>query len=496
MKIEYRLDLYELMQAAIREISHYELRREEYQNKGFEWGKEEENDEVYGPILFEESNIKLFFIEYLFDKTIYPKIIDAAQKIVSDYYLFKHPVELVKFTNAYFASNEDLICLFNELLENENIQKDDIILYLIKLEKKLAYFPSTFTGRYKIINCDQLSVANNFEKGNLQKWNSTDIQDILDIRDNMFSFGYFWGESYLEAQDLTEIEELARVCVQRTLEDYWSRCVGFNKIFRKLINDIEKAIDNKWDILKSKYKRGVYLDEWGVRHDDAWIRELTYFATHVVTSTTLVPKFFLFLDIDTENLENIASELDTESEHLFVNFKLMQDYESDLWKIKKMPEQMLEKKKEEFLIMLCNYFFSRKLVDEEDAFSDFDIFENESDFSTREPQTSSKIGVEYEFQIKDELEKLGYTISMTPITGDQGVDLIALRDKKKIAIQCKNYSGQVSNSAVQEVFAGKIFYDCNQACVVTNSSFTASAYQLGSKLGVIMSANDDLSVLK
>ena len=69
-------------------------------------------------------------------------------------------------------------------------------------------------------------------------------------------------------------------------------------------------------------------------------------------------------------------------------------------------------------------------------------------------------------------------LSTTATTGDQGVDLIARKDKSVIAIQCKYYSKPVGNKAVQEVIAGKGFYNCNKAVVISNNLFTKSAKQL------------------
>ena len=73
---------------------------------------------------------------------------------------------------------------------------------------------------------------------------------------------------------------------------------------------------------------------------------------------------------------------------------------------------------------------------------------------------------------------MGYQISMTPITGDQGIDIIAVRNGTRIGIQAKCYTGKVPNSAVQEVVAGKEYYGVHRCIVVTNSTFTNSAIDL------------------
>lgn len=87
-------------------------------------------------------------------------------------------------------------------------------------------------------------------------------------------------------------------------------------------------------------------------------------------------------------------------------------------------------------------------------------------------------GQEFERAVADIFTSMGYQISMTPITGDQGIDIIAVRNGTRIGIQAKCYTGKVPNSAVQEVVAGKEYYGVHRCIVVTNSSFTNSAIDL------------------
>jgi restriction system protein len=88
-------------------------------------------------------------------------------------------------------------------------------------------------------------------------------------------------------------------------------------------------------------------------------------------------------------------------------------------------------------------------------------------------------GYKFEEFMKHVYEQLGYSVYHTPLSGDQGADLILTSKKRtKIAVQVKRYSGKVSNSAVQEVVAAKGFYKCTEGIVVTNSYFTDSAKQL------------------
>lgn len=96
-------------------------------------------------------------------------------------------------------------------------------------------------------------------------------------------------------------------------------------------------------------------------------------------------------------------------------------------------------------------------------------------------------GSEFEDYCVVLLKKRGYKdVKKTPASGDQGADIICSWDGIKLAIQCKCYSQPVGNSAIQEAAAGKVYYDCHVAIVMTNNTFTRSATTLAEKLGVIL----------
>ena len=71
-------------------------------------------------------------------------------------------------------------------------------------------------------------------------------------------------------------------------------------------------------------------------------------------------------------------------------------------------------------------------------------------------------GHEFEHFIAQKLRDNGMTATVTPGSGDQGVDILAkTRRGTRIAIQTKLYSRSVTNKAVQEVHAGKVYYNCS-----------------------------------
>ena len=82
-------------------------------------------------------------------------------------------------------------------------------------------------------------------------------------------------------------------------------------------------------------------------------------------------------------------------------------------------------------------------------------------------------GFEFEKRCAAFLKTKGYhKITVTPPSGDQGIDIIAYKSGLKYGIQCKYYSAPVGNKAVQEAYSGARFYDCNRAAVMTNHTFT------------------------
>ena len=96
-------------------------------------------------------------------------------------------------------------------------------------------------------------------------------------------------------------------------------------------------------------------------------------------------------------------------------------------------------------------------------------------------------GRSFELFTKDLFCRLGFkNVSVTPVSGDFGADVIAEKDNVRYAIQCKRYGAPVGVYAVQEVLASKSLHDCHVACVLTNNSFTPAAYELAKKNLVIL----------
>jgi len=91
-------------------------------------------------------------------------------------------------------------------------------------------------------------------------------------------------------------------------------------------------------------------------------------------------------------------------------------------------------------------------------------------------------GIDYERQCVDYLRSRGYRhVRRTGNSSDYGVDIVAVRRRRRYAVQCKFYSRPVGVAAVQQVVGGMAYYNCDKAIVITNNSFTRQARELAER---------------
>lgn len=102
-------------------------------------------------------------------------------------------------------------------------------------------------------------------------------------------------------------------------------------------------------------------------------------------------------------------------------------------------------------------------------------------------------GIDFEHFTCDILVANGFEhAESTKASWDFGVDVLATKDNVTYAIQCKRYSSLVGIEAVQQAYAGRAYYECHVAVVLTNQYFTRSARKLADKIGVVLWDRDML----
>ncbi len=93
-------------------------------------------------------------------------------------------------------------------------------------------------------------------------------------------------------------------------------------------------------------------------------------------------------------------------------------------------------------------------------------------------------GLQFEHYLAAFFEQRGYTIEITPATGDFGADLVLRSRTECIVVQAKRWNSKIGVSAVQEISTARHFYGADSALLITNSSLTKSAEELARRANV------------
>lgn len=108
------------------------------------------------------------------------------------------------------------------------------------------------------------------------------------------------------------------------------------------------------------------------------------------------------------------------------------------------------------------------------------------------PYPSAGNGRGYELYVAGILRDGGWDTQVTPQSGDHGADIIATKDGRRVAVQCKFFTSKVGNSSVQEIYSAKDFYECHAAVVVSNAEYSRAARKIASSLNVALLHHDML----
>lgn len=129
------------------------------------------------------------------------------------------------------------------------------------------------------------------------------------------------------------------------------------------------------------------------------------------------------------------------------------------------------------------------------VFEQLDIRESEAREAGFDATNLPFDGHAFEKWVAEALMGFGWTANVTSGGGDQGIDVIAEKNGKKLGIQCKLYSSAIGNKAVQEAHAGKAYYNADVVAVLSNATYTSSAKDLASVTGVELLSHHDIPKL-
>lgn len=84
----------------------------------------------------------------------------------------------------------------------------------------------------------------------------------------------------------------------------------------------------------------------------------------------------------------------------------------------------------------------------------------------------------------DLFRALGYEVTVTPYSGDGGVDVICTKDTVTIGVQCKRYNGVVSDDVIYDLHKSLGVHHLMEGCVVTTGFFSVTAINAAKEYGI------------
>lgn len=112
-----------------------------------------------------------------------------------------------------------------------------------------------------------------------------------------------------------------------------------------------------------------------------------------------------------------------------------------------------------------------------------------------DPNNAPTDGIEFEHWVSDQLSKYNWDTSVSQPGSDQGIDIIAKYNKITVGIQCKRYTANVGNKAVQEAYAAQRYFGLDKVIVITTAGYTKSAMELAEQNNVGLHTVDDIPML-
>ncbi len=126
------------------------------------------------------------------------------------------------------------------------------------------------------------------------------------------------------------------------------------------------------------------------------------------------------------------------------------------------------------------------------VFEQLDIRENKARDLGFDSSNLPHDGHAFERWVAEALVGFGWEAKVTSGSGDQGIDVLAEMNGKKLGLQCKLYNSPIGNKAVQEAHAGKAYYGLEVVGVLSNASYTRSAEDLATMTGVRLLSHQDI----
>jgi hypothetical protein len=101
-------------------------------------------------------------------------------------------------------------------------------------------------------------------------------------------------------------------------------------------------------------------------------------------------------------------------------------------------------------------------------------------------------GLAFEAELSRLFRAAGWEVEETPLSGDNGVDLIVRYRSRRYAIQAKDHRSRVGPGVVDAVYSGRDFHECDTAIIIAPGGVTDQARAKAAKLGVLIWGTTDI----
>lgn len=136
----------------------------------------------------------------------------------------------------------------------------------------------------------------------------------------------------------------------------------------------------------------------------------------------------------------------------------------------------------------------KKRQENENYYSTENSYHHNTETQNQNQNYDAMEGHQFEYFCADIMKQNGYiNVEVTQGSGDHGIDILAEKDSISYAVQCKCYSSNIGNAAVQQAHTGKSLYHKDIAVVLTNRYFTPQAKEEAAALGVKLWDRDKLN---
>jgi restriction endonuclease Mrr len=94
--------------------------------------------------------------------------------------------------------------------------------------------------------------------------------------------------------------------------------------------------------------------------------------------------------------------------------------------------------------------------------------------------------VEFERFVGFLFEHMGYSVTTTSISGDEGIDLWIEKDAERSIVQCKRFDGQVGQPVVRDLYGEMVSCMASRAYLVTTGIFSVPAQAWATGKSIIL----------